>query len=345
MNDVAGTISDQRLLAALTAELHAGRPAALASLLATRGSMPRHEGARMLGLADGTWVGTVGGGNIELIAQRRSTEFLAAASSAGEKPAPATAPAASLEWMTHKKNAMACGGDALLAMRLVMPSELPVIAQLEELLACGGVGWLEEDWSDSQSPSWRLRGEKDAPSCACDVPTWDESACRYVEPVGPEPVCHIFGGGHVGQALVPVLASVGFRVDVMDDRPGICDPALFPQAEAVTCGAFEDLDSLVHVSSRDYVVVLTHGHKGDAAVLERVLPHRPAYVGCIGSRKKAGFVHQALAEAGIPKELAATVHLPIGEDILAVTPAEIAVSIAAQLIRCRAELRPSRPHA
>ena len=80
MNDVAGTISDQRLLQALTAELEAGRPAAVASLLATRGSMPRHEGARMLGLADGTWVGTVGGGNIELIAQRRSTELLAAAS-------------------------------------------------------------------------------------------------------------------------------------------------------------------------------------------------------------------------------------------------------------------------
>lgn len=339
MNDVAGTISDQRLLAALTAELHAGRPAALASLLATRGSMPRHEGARMLGLADGTWVGTVGGGNIELIAQRRSTELLAAASFAGEKPAPATAPAASLEWMTHKKNAMACGGDALLAVRLVMPSELPLVCKLAELLASGGVGWLEEDWSDSQSPSWRLRGEKDAPSRACDVPTWDESACRYVEPVGPEPVCHVFGGGHVGQALVPVLASVGFRVDVMDDRPGICDPALFPQAEAVTCGAFEDLDSLVRVTSRDYVVVLTHGHLGDAAVLERVLPHRPAYVGCIGSRRKAGFVRDALEAAGIPAELAAGVHLPIGEDILAVTPAEIAVSIAAQLIRCRAELR------
>lgn len=337
MNDVAGTISDQRLLQALTAELEGGRPAALASLLATRGSMPRHEGARMLGLADGTWVGTVGGGNIELIAQRRSAELLSAASCACEKDAPA--PAASLEWMTHKKNAMACGGDALLAVRLVTPSELPLVSRLAELLASGGVGWLEEDWSDSQSPSWRLRGEKDAPSRACDVPTWDESACRYVEPVGPEPVCHVFGGGHVGQALVPVLASVGFRVDVMDDRPGICDPALFPQAEAVTCGAFEELDSLVRVTSRDYVVVLTHGHLGDAAVLEHVLPHRPAYVGCIGSRRKAGFVREALEAAGVPADLAASVHLPIGEDILAVTPAEIAVSIAAQLIRCRAELR------
>lgn len=339
MNDVAGTISDSKIISAMAAELEVGRPVALASLLATKGSMPRHEGARMIALADGTYVGTVGGGNIEFIAQRRSQDLLAAA--AAGKPAPS-----SLEWMTHEKNAMACGGDALLAVRLVTSGEAALLAELDELLSAGGIGWIEEVWSDPASPACRLLGEKDAPAAgACDVPTWDEGARRYVEPVGAEPVCHVFGGGHVGQALVPVLASVGFRVDVMDDRPGICDPALFPQAEAVTCGAFEDLDSLVHVSSRDYVVVLTHGHKGDAAVLERVLPHRPAYVGCIGSRKKAGFVRQALADAGIPKELAATVHLPIGEDILAVTPAEIAVSIAAQLIRCRAELRPSRPHA
>ena len=339
MNDVAGTISDPKIISAMAAELEAGRPVALASLLATKGSMPRHEGARMIALADGTYVGTVGGGNIELIAQRRSQDLLAAA--AAGQPAPSF-----LEWMTHEKNAMACGGDALLAVRLVTSGEAALLAELDELLSAGGIGWIEEVWSDPASPACRLLGEKDAPAAgACDVPTWDEGARRYVEPVGAGPVCHVFGGGHVGQALVPVLASVGFRVDVLDDRPGICDPALFPQAEAVTCGAFEDLDSLVHVSSRDYVVVLTHGHKGDAAVLERVLPHRPAYVGCIGSRKKAGFVRQALADAGIPEELAATVHLPIGEDILAVTPAEIAVSIAAQLIRCRAELRPSRPHA
>ena len=352
MNDVAGTISDPRIISAMISELEAGRAVALASLLATKGSMPRHEGARMIALADGTFLGTVGGGNIEFIAQARSRELLATAA-AGEKDAPVASAAsadakptvaASLEWMTHEKNAMACGGDALLAVRLVTPAELPCLQELAELIAQDGIGWVEEDWSDATSPVIRVCDELDAPAVgACDVPTWDEASRRYVEPVGAEPVCHVFGGGHVGQALVPVLAKVGFRVDVMDDRPGICDPALFPDAEAVTCGAFENLDDLVHVTSRDYVVVLTHGHKGDAAVLERVLPHRPAYVGCIGSRKKAAYVRQALEDAGIPTDLAATVHLPIGEDILAVTPAEIAVSIAAQLIRCRAELRPERP--
>ena len=331
MNDVAGTISDPKIIRTAAAELAAGRPCALASLLATSGSMPRHEGARMLLTSDGTFVGTVGGGNIELIAQRRAQELVDAARAGG----PAVA---SLEWMTHAKNVMACGGDAPLAVRLLGEKDAPVLVELGGLLTSGDAAWLEEDWSDPARPVARVVRD----GRGADVPTWSEEGRRYLEPVGAEPVCHVFGGGHVGQALVPVLASVGFRVDVMDDRPGICDPALFPDAEAVTCGAFENLDELVRVTSRDYVVVLTHGHKGDAAVLERVLPHHPAYVGCIGSRKKAAYVRQALEEAGISAELAASVHLPIGEDILAVTPAEIAVSIAAQLIRCRAELRPAR---
>ena len=204
-----------------------------------------------------------------------------------------------------------------------------------------------EDWSDPQAPTMRLvrdAAELTVAEAGCDVSSWDAGRARYVEPVGAEPVCYVFGGGHVGRALVPVLASVGFRVVVYDDRPAVADPAAFPRAERVVCGEFADLLDHVSPGAHDYVVVLTHGHVGDACVLERVLPRRPAYVGCIGSRRKAGFVRQGLLDAGVPAEAVDAVRLPIGEDILAVTPAEIAVSIAAQLIRCRAELRPTRPH-
>lgn len=328
MNDVAGTINDPRIVDAAAASLAEGRPCALASLLATSGSMPRHAGARMLLLDDGTFIGTVGGGNIEFIAQQRERDLIAAAQ-AGE-PAPA-----SLEWMTHEKNAMACGGDALLAVRLLTAEDARVFADLKRCADAGEAAWLEEDWKDPAAPTATVRSA----GRGSDVPSWSEDEKTYLEPVGAEPVCYVFGGGHVGQALVPVLASVGFAVEVVDDRAGICDPALFPAARSVTCGKFEDLDSYTSIGERDYVVVLTHGHMGDAAVLERVLPHRPAYVGCIGSARKAAFVRRLLEEHGIPAELAASVHLPIGEDILAVTPAEIAVSIAAQIIRCRAELR------
>lgn len=363
MHDVAGTICDRAIVRRALDELRAGRPVVLASLLATRGSMPRAAGARMLATADGGWLGTVGGGNIELIAQRRCRELLSAASSAAEKDREV---AASLEWMTHEKNAMACGGDALLAVRLLGRRDVAALEGLAALLGTSGgevvvgpgaepcaaaardeAAWLVEDWSDPWAPAMRLvrdAGELTAAEAGCDVSSWDADCARYVEPVGAEPVCYVFGGGHVGRALVPVLASVGFRVVVYDDRPAVADPAAFPRAERVVCGEFADLLDHVSPGARDYVVVLTHGHLGDACVLERVLPRRPAYVGCIGSRRKAGFVRQSLLDAGAPAEAVDAVRLPIGEDILAVTPAEIAVSIAAQLIRCRAELRPTRPH-
>ena len=349
MNDVAGTINDPQIVAAARSELAAGRPVALASLLSTQGSMPRHEGARMLALSDGSYLGTVGGGNIEFIAQKRCGELLTAsvapvataAAVAPVAPAAAVAPApASLEWMTHEKNAMACGGDALLAVRLLGPADAAWLDDLAEAVESGSAAWLVEDWSDPARPRASVLRD----GGGCDVPTWDEERGRYTEPVGAEPVCYVFGGGHVGRALVPVLASVGFVVEVVDDREGVCDPVNFPLARRVTCAAFEDLSLYERITPRDYVVVLTHGHLGDAAALEGALPRRPAYIGCIGSRRKAGFVRDLLKEHGIPAELADSVHLPIGEDILAVTPAEIAVSIAAQVIRCRAELRPRRPH-
>ena len=110
---------------------------------------------------------------------------------------------------------------------------------------------------------------------------------------------------------------------------------------------FTKLSEKVRVTSRDYVVVTTHGHAWDIDVLEQVSRVRPAYVGCIGSRGKAAFARKTLKERGVdPTWVDKGIHLPIGDPILAVTPPEIAISIAAEMIRCRAELRPvsERPH-
>ena len=121
----------------------------------------------------------------------------------------------------------------------------------------------------------------------------------------------------------------------------------FPR-RSVVCGDLRDLAGMgIRVGGSDYVVVTTHGHAWDIDVLQQVADGRPAYVGCIGSRGKAAFARKTLRERGVDAAWLDSVHLPIGEDILAVTPEEIAVSIAAQMIRCRAELRPpeQRPHA
>lgn len=328
---MSGQLSDPGFVSALSSELGRGRPVALASLLATTGSMPRHEGARLAVLSDGSVLGTVGGGNVELMA-------IDAARAALGSDSPAPAAPASLEWLTHERNDMACGGDALLAVRVLTSADAPLVEGLSGLLASGGRATLEERWSDPSRPTWALLDGDLARHAS-----WDAGSATYREPVGAPETCHVFGAGHVGTALVPVLSAIGFVVRVYDDRPEAADPARFPEGTVVSCGDFAELAEGAPIAPRDSVVVLTHGHAADAVVLERVLRREVAYVGCIGSRRKAALVRDGLVGAGISRERADSVHLPIGEDILAVTPAEIAVSIAAQLIRCRAERRADIP--
>lgn len=336
------TFSDQGFVSALRDELAAGRRVALASLLATRGSMPRHEGARLAVLEDGRVLGTVGGGNVERVAESRARALLAGEknvqlpdASAAQTDHNPHAPA--LEWLTRDANDMACGGDALLAVRALTPDDLPTLEALLGALGSRGAATLEELWADPSAPELRVATDaRLAPRAS-----WDEASATYREPVLASATCHVFGAGHVGSALVPLAASIGYEVAVYDDRPEAADPARLPSATSVSCGSFADLAAEAKIGSHDAVVVLTHGHAADETVLLAVLAReaQPAYVGCIGSRRKAALARARLEAAGITAERVASVHLPIGEDILAVTPQEIAVSIAAQLIRCRAGRR------
>lgn len=322
-SSVNGSLSDEGFVSALAAELAAGRSVGLATLLATRGSMPRHEGARMAVLASGAQVGTVGGGAIE----RLATERADAARRSG---------AAGLEWVTSGASDMACGGDALLAVRALTARDLPVLLALQDALERDEPVTVEERWADASAPELLL-----APADRAPGPTWDAAGATYREPVCAPSRLHVFGAGHVGAALVGLAAQVGFEVRVYDDRPELARGASLPAAASVACGPFDELAAAAQVGPRDSVVVLTHGHAHDEAVLLAVLTRdvQPAYVGCIGSRRKAALTRERLAAAGVPRERADAVHLPIGEAIGAVTPSEIAVSIVAQLVRCRAERR------
>lgn len=320
---VNGSLSDGGFVSALAEELAAGRSVGLATLLATRGSMPRHEGARMAVLASGAQVGTVGGGAIE----RLATERADAARRSG---------AAGIEWVTSGASDMACGGDALLAVRALTARDLPVLLALQDALERDEPVTVEERWADASAPELLL-----APADRAPGPTWDAAGATYREPVCAPSRLHVFGAGHVGAALVGLAAQVGFEVRVYDDRPELARGASLPAAASVACGPFDELAAAAQIGPRDSVVVLTHGHAHDEAVLLAVLTRdvQPAYVGCIGSRRKAALTREHLAAAGVPRERADAVHLPIGEAIGAVTPSEIAVSIVAQLVRCRAERR------
>ena len=139
------------------------------------------------------------------------------------------------------------------------------------------------------------------------------------------------------RALVPVLATVGFRVVMYDNREELAKKENYPMASEVIFGSFSDISGKVALTANDYAVVMTPGHQADYEILSQVLKSSATYIGCIGSRSKIAGTRAWLAEHGIPDEAWERVHAPIGIPLGGRTPEEIAVSIAAEMIRHRAE--------
>ncbi len=150
----------------------------------------------------------------------------------------------------------------------------------------------------------------------------------------------ICGGGHVSLELAHIAARLGFGVIVIDDRPEFANESRFPMAAQVLCLPFEA--ALTQLGSResDFYTILTRGHAFDKDCLAQVLRGQYAYVGMIGSKIKVATVKKALLEEGFSQEMLDGVYAPIGLSIGGQTPAEIAVSIAAQLVQVRAALGP-----
>jgi xanthine dehydrogenase accessory factor len=145
----------------------------------------------------------------------------------------------------------------------------------------------------------------------------------------------IAGAGHVGKALSEIASLCGFRVTVIDDRPEYADPERFPEAERVIRGRFDEVLADYPLDSTTYVVAVTRGHKHDEASLRSVIGRGAAYVGMIGSRRRASAVLQHLVEEGADPAAVAQVHTPVGLDIGAESPEEIAVSIMAEIVLVR----------
>jgi xanthine dehydrogenase accessory factor len=147
----------------------------------------------------------------------------------------------------------------------------------------------------------------------------------------------IFGAGHVGTALEPILRSVNFTTTVIDDRPEFVNRERFPEAGAVVAaGSFEDAWRGLEPDENSYVVIVTRGHNGDYDVLKQALNRKVAYIGMMGSRKKVAEIFRVLREEGFRQEDLDRVYTPIGTNIFAETPEEIAISIAGEMIMVRA---------
>jgi xanthine dehydrogenase accessory factor len=166
----------------------------------------------------------------------------------------------------------------------------------------------------------------------------------FVEPILPTPLLYIFGAGHVGNELSKAVVRAGFDVVVVDDRDAYANRERFPEAREVVAADFDQALSDITPNESSYIVIVTRGHRDDMRVLRWAVQTRAKYIGMVGSKRKAITVFRELTKEGLKPELFERVHSPVGLDIGAITPEEIAVSVAAELIGIRRSAERPLPH-
>jgi xanthine dehydrogenase accessory factor len=162
-----------------------------------------------------------------------------------------------------------------------------------------------------------------------------------IEPVLPVQTLYVFGAGHVSLGIAKVATLAGFATTIVDDREQFANRERFPEAEQVHAADFEEIFPKLPINSSSYIAIVTRGHKDDMRVLRMAVASPARYIGMIGSKRKAIEVLKELEKEGLPRQQLERVHSPIGLDIGAITPEEIAVSIVAEMIAVRrgAEVR------
>lgn len=166
----------------------------------------------------------------------------------------------------------------------------------------------------------------------------------FIEPVTPPATLYIFGAGHVAFSLYRVANMTGFEITVVDDREAYASRERFPEAKEVIAEDFDKAMSRLAPKEASYIVIATRGHRDDMRVLRWAVQTPARYVGMIGSKRKTIAIFRELTREGIPASLFERVHAPVGLDIGAVTPEEIAVTITAELVAARRKSERKLPH-
>ncbi len=166
-------------------------------------------------------------------------------------------------------------------------------------------------------------------------PDQEEPGQLFIQLFNPSPRLIILGGGHIGAALCRMAAQFDYEVTLIDDRPSFANELVHPDADHLICDRFDRAFDQIEPSPSDYIVIVTRGHRHDRLCLEKALERDLAYVGMIGSRRRVSAQLKDLAESGYSREQLARIHSPIGLPIEAVTEAEIALSILAEITAVR----------
>jgi len=166
----------------------------------------------------------------------------------------------------------------------------------------------------------------------------------FVEPVLPPALLYVFGAGHVALNVCRTAANAGFDVIVTDDRSSYATKERFPAAREVHALDFDEATQKLDPNESSYIVIVTRDHRDDMRLLRWAVQTRARYIGMIGSKRKVIAIYKSLLAEGLPAHLFDRVHAPIGLDIGAVTPEEIAVAITAELIAIRRQAPAALPH-
>jgi xanthine dehydrogenase accessory factor len=346
----------------LTEMQEKSRLSVLATIIKQEGPSPRGIGTKCLILDDGSFEGTIGGGVLE-------AQTLQAARKVFKTGLPIRL-AFSLKGVDVAGTDMLCGGDVevfLEPIPLKGETHLLLFDKAMKITDQGGAGLLaavidKRGWQKGAVPRvflekngertgslggmheledalWKKMDGILASAKPCIVHLQDNANNQmdvFVEPVVSNPVLYVFGAGHVSRQIVPCASRVGFQVVVIDDRRDFADTRHFPDAKDVYQLPFEGVMEKLPVHELSYLVIVTRGHMHDKNVLAQALKTKAAYIGMIGSSQKRNIIYKKLLEEGFTQKDLSRVHSPIGLDIGAETPEEIAVSIVAELIKVRA---------
>lgn len=341
----------KKLVTDLVRLLDDGQSVVLATIIDQEGSTPRTAGARMIVRRDGAILGTVGGGLLEARVMSRS---------------PGLFESGALELLAFDLGGdpatgvdMICGGRVDVLMEVLRPGggEHAAWKTVLQIMGRGGRAVIVGELRHDAAAIERHIVSENVPEAGGRLPSILEKAVAVaggddravklvevdsrrflVEPVFGGGTVFLFGAGHVSREVAGLLRPVDFGCVVIDDRPEFANAQRFPSADGIiVASSFQHVMDGLAIDRNSYLVIVTRGHRHDEAVLEQALRTGAGYVGMIGSRRKRDAIYENLRRRGIDPADLDRVHSPIGLPIRAETPAEIAVSIVAQLIDVRAQ--------
>lgn len=244
-----------------------------------------------------------------------------------------------MEWLQRLAAEVAADRPCVLVTVIAAPVDRSGLVGRKWLLGPGPGGALagglgEVEWEDLARSLVQSRLERGRPG-AVDLAVTGGKVRLYIEPYLPPPVLVVVGAGHVAQPLAQLGKMVGYQVVVIDDRPAFANRERFPTADTVICDDFLPALRRLDLGRQHHIVLVTRGHQHDQACLQEIIRKPLGYIGMIGSRTRVAAVFERLRQDGIPETELARVCSPIGLDIGAETPAEIAVAVIGELIMLR----------